>query len=492
MKVSDRAWRIGLLSVTAVAAAIRLHALDRFSYGLDEILEAYWTHGSWEFLWKSIRFDAIHPPLDYVVVKLFETFGPADWARKLPAVAWGTTTVPLVALLLQRRAGRPAGLTAAALLALAPFHVRYSQELRPYALGLFLLVASLLALERALRNPTATRVAVLYASCLATGYTAYLAGLVLAIAAVAMLIDDALSAGEERRSRAKRFLFFSPLFAAALAVAYAPWIPVVVEAARRPPPVARSSWTWSRVGETISFFAFASDDGTPISVRDLALAVPAVVGLAVAIRTRGLRWLAVWAGAGFAAIEILTQLHPNQTPTRRFLVAGIALVPIAALGLTSLLRSRRARVPAALLMVSIAAFDVLGLRGYFQNGRPDWRPLARLLRDRPPEEWVFTENAYTSLCLAFYVVGPESMYFAHRIGRPVRSLEGKPEILAWSWPQQTTTWVVTGPGDRSERLRDWLRQFPSTPYPSAEGSVLYRLDESNRESAFRGERAPRR
>ena len=71
------------------AAAVRLFRLDHFSYGLDEVLEGFFIQGDWAFFWKSLKFDAIHPPLDYLVGRAVELLGPLDWARKLPAVAWG-------------------------------------------------------------------------------------------------------------------------------------------------------------------------------------------------------------------------------------------------------------------------------------------------------------------------------------------------------------------------------------------------------------------
>jgi len=219
--------------------------------------------------------------------------------------------------------------------------------------------------------------------------------------------------------------------------------------------------------------------------------LPAVIGLVSSLTRRGPRPFAIWSLGAFAAIEVLGRIHPHWYVTRRYLPAGIVLVPLAAIGLSRIFRIPRLRAVAAVLGVAILALDMRGLSGYFTDGRADWSPLARFLRERPREEWVFTENAYTSLCLAFYVVGPDSLFHEHKVGRPVRSLEGKPEVLVWSWPKETTTWVVTGPGDRSERMREWLAQFPSTPYPSAEGSVLYRLDDSVRDDAFWGSRAPR-
>src|SRR3954470_1201508 len=153
LRTVSRRGRIVLLVILSAAAAIRLYRLGYFSYGLDEILQCYWLKGSWAFFWKALRGDAYHPPLDYIVDRLFEGFGPGAAARKLPAVAWGIATIDVFASLLARRIGEKAGLAAAALLAVAPFHVRFSQELRPYSLSLLLLCLSLYALERYLERP---------------------------------------------------------------------------------------------------------------------------------------------------------------------------------------------------------------------------------------------------------------------------------------------------------------------------------------------------
>src|SRR5438874_530471 len=226
------------------AVAVRLFRLDHFSYGLDEVLQAFFIQGDRTFFWKTLKFDAIHPPLDYLIDRFVEILGPSDWARKLPAVFWGVGTIAAVGFLLARRAGRAAGWIAAALLAFAPFHVRYSQELRPYSLGLFGLALSLLLLDRFLEKPRAGRLAALWVSCLATAYALYFAALVLAIAAAAMLVEDAFSVDESRRRAARRFLAWSPVFGATLFVAYLPWWPVVLEAARRPPPVLAPPISW--------------------------------------------------------------------------------------------------------------------------------------------------------------------------------------------------------------------------------------------------------
>ena len=133
---------------------MRCWHLSSFSLWLDEILQVYWVQGTWKFFWASLRFDAVHPPLDYLVTKGLNVLQPADWVRKLPSVLWGTLSIAAAAELLRRRVGAAEGLGAAALLAFAPFHVRYSQELRPYSLGVFLVCLSLLALESYLARPS--------------------------------------------------------------------------------------------------------------------------------------------------------------------------------------------------------------------------------------------------------------------------------------------------------------------------------------------------
>src|SRR5688500_5509360 len=303
--------RIAAAVLLSAAAAVRLFRLDHFSYGLDEVLQAYFIQGDWEFFWKSLTFDAFHPPLDYLVGRFVEALGPADWARKLPAVAWGVGTVAAMGLLLGRRAGAPVGWLAAILLAFAPFHVRYSQELRPYSLGLFLLVLSLLLLDRYVERPGPARLAVLWLACLATAYTLYLAALVLAMAAIAMLLEEAFSRDEARRRAARKFLAWSPAFAVTLFLAYLPWWPVVLEATRRQPMATAAPASLERLGRILSFFSFAPDDGQPLGRKGPFFLLLVVFGLLRAAATPRLRFLAVWGIAGLVAIEVLGRLHPH-------------------------------------------------------------------------------------------------------------------------------------------------------------------------------------
>lgn len=371
----------------------------------------------------------------------------------------------------------------ALLLAAAPFHVRYSQEFRPYALGVFLLCLSLLLLDFFLERPGILRLSALYLACLSTAYALYLAAAVLGLAAAAMLVEDSFAADPTRRRTARRFLAWSPLFLLLLFLAYLPWLPVVIEAGRRAPPVAAEALSWTRLARTLAFFAFAHSDGDPFDWATALWTGLVVVGTAVTFRQRGLRFFLVWCFGGLALIETLGRVHPHWYASRRFLPAGVALPFLVAISLT-LLGRRRGAFAAALVLVLLLALDAKGLADYFREGRADWRPLGRFLRGRPKQERIFTENQYSELCVAFYVEGPEWLYRGGRLGRDVWNLDGEVVRLTWSWKPGTTAWLVLAGEPVHEPLRRWAVAFPSTAFPTAEGALLHRLDPALRDSVF--------
>ena len=482
----SRRFRLALAAILLTAAVIRIYRLDHFSFGLDEVMEGFWVRGTWKFFWRALRFDAVHPPLDYLVNRFVEALHPDEWLRRIPAVLWGIGTVWAVAVLAARRLGELVGLTAAALLAVAPFHVRYSQEYRPYAIGLFFLCVSMVALDKFLQRPSWPRLLTLFVLCLATAYSLYLAAVVLGIAALALLVEDALTADRERRTAARWFLIWSPSFAFALWLAYLPWWPVVLEAARRPAPVPPEPLTIHRAGQVLSFFAFAPKDGWPFRPGTAMYVTLALVGLILAARRRGARFLAVWVVAGFAVIEVLGRLHPHWYGTRRYLPAGLALSILAALPTAALLQRRVTRVVGAALLAGCVFFGARGLSVYFREGRADWRTLARFVESQAaPSERIFTENQYAQLCLAYYLVGPDWLYESmEKTGTPSRdiaNLEGEAVRLTWAWKPGQRAWLVLAGEPPMADLRRRTESLPAFAFPKAEGAVLHRLDPERRE-----------
>jgi hypothetical protein len=455
--------------LAAVAALIRAIRLDHFSFWLDEILETYTIRDSWPNLWRSLHWQGLHAPLDYVFRKPLEYLQPSDAIRRIPSVLWGALSVPLFGWLLARRGGRTFGLCGAGLLALAPYHVRYSQEVRPYALGMLLLVASVLALDTYLDRPGILRLAVLYGACLATLYTLYVAGLVLALATASLLVEDAFDEDSRRRSATRRFLIWSPVFAAAIAVGYLPWWPTLIRAMRSSPMTTAPALSIRRLGRYISYFGFGPRDAVPLQLSDAIFLGAMVFGFIAAWRTPRLRFLLPWGIGGVALLELLEQQHPTYDSIFHWLPAGLGLTAIAALGVSRILEARVSVAGRAAAILLIFLLSLQGLSSYFREGRPDWRPLARFLAVTPASERIFVENQYTQLCVGYYLVGPDWLCCKKLTQREVANLDGNLSRLLQAWDRSRDSWLVLAAGPRSEALRSWAARFPAIAFPTAEG-----------------------
>jgi hypothetical protein len=139
-------------------------------------------------------------------------------------------------------------------------------------------------------------------------------------------------------------------------------------------------------------------------------------------------------------------------------------------------------------LAAVLFLDATALRTYFRQGRADWRPLADYLRrDAAPAERIFTENQYSQLCVAFYLVGPRWLFDATEGGRPSRSvvnLEGEIARLHGAWAPGQRAWLVLAGEPTHEALRRWSSEFPTFSFPRAERAVLHRLDPALREAAL--------
>ncbi|MGE5278945.1 MAG: hypothetical protein ACM3SU_18280 [Acidobacteriota bacterium] len=381
--------------LTGIALAIRLYRLDHFSYWLDEVLQTFTVRSSWRELWRSLRWQGLHAPLDYVLLKVIEGFHPSDALRRIPAVLWGTGCVLAFGSLLTRRGGRAIGLVSAALLALSPYHVRYSQEVRPYSLGLFLLTASLLALDAFLERPNGLRLGLFYVACLATIYSLYLAGLVLFIAAGSLIVFDGFDPEQARRASARRFLLWSPAFIAAVAVGYLPWWSVLLRAIRSPANSAPPDFGMVRLVRWFSYFGFSGWDQTSLGAAGLLFLILSLTGAVIASRRPRLRFLVPWAVLGLTTIEVLEHRHPEFDSIFHWLPAGLGLTALAGVGLASLFRTRVPWPAGTLVFAAVILVDVRSLATYFRAGRPDWRPVAQFLSSTPGGERIFAENPYT-------------------------------------------------------------------------------------------------
>jgi predicted membrane-bound mannosyltransferase len=140
-----------LAAVVAVGALLRFATLDVQHFWLDEAVTAGLLQLDVDDMIGVSWTTESTPPLYYLVARGWaEVFGTGEIGlRSLSALA-GTLTIPVVYAIGATLASRRAGLVAAALTAVSPALVWYSQEARSYALVILLSALSLLFVARAL------------------------------------------------------------------------------------------------------------------------------------------------------------------------------------------------------------------------------------------------------------------------------------------------------------------------------------------------------
>jgi hypothetical protein len=141
-------------AITLLALLLRLPGLDDSVFGDELFTYEIATRPGFGHMLDGITGPLeISPPLYFVFAWVCAKLGdPHVWIR-VPALVAGVALVPAAYALGVRTVGRTAGLIGAALLALSPFAIFYSDEARAYSLAaLFVVLAALALLAAAERG----------------------------------------------------------------------------------------------------------------------------------------------------------------------------------------------------------------------------------------------------------------------------------------------------------------------------------------------------
>ena len=143
--MTSRDIRRALVGLVVLAAALRFWRIGHQSFWLDEVFTVRLVNEDLAGMLKGVRETESTPHLYYSLAWLWEKVaGDGEGALRSLSALFGIATVP-VAYLAARELFRPAvALTAAALVAVNPWLVWYSQEARAYALLVLLSSAALL------------------------------------------------------------------------------------------------------------------------------------------------------------------------------------------------------------------------------------------------------------------------------------------------------------------------------------------------------------
>ena len=282
----------------------------------------------------------ITPPLFTLLAWLAGRLSDAAAVLRIPSLAAGILTVPLVYAIGRQTVGRNVGLLAALLTALSPFLIWQSVELRAYSLAVMLVAASTLSLLLAVdRRGWGWWFAYAALSCAAM-YTHYTVIYVLAAQAIWALV-------------AHRHIIVRILIANAVAaVGFVPWLPALrddLDATSQAAIGALAPFNLNNVTDFTARFLFGSPATGMESFYGPVLEAGLVVGLLIAVIGLGIRFL-----GGRASVSGLEVSRANLA-----LLAAAALAAPVGVGLVSLLgddqylsRNLATSAPAALIVLS--------------------------------------------------------------------------------------------------------------------------------------------
>ncbi len=367
-----------VVGLTLLAAGLRFATLGLQSYHHDEVVTASRVlRGSFVHAMDAVGFSESAPPLYYALAWAWtQVTGTGEWGLRALSAMAGVATVPVVYLIGAELRGRRAGLLAAALAAVNPMLLWYSQEARAYSLLALLCALSLLYCIRAVRSGRRrdlTIWGVVSALALATHYFA-----IFPIAAEVFLLA-------RRRGRESlrglwivilACLLLAPLVIHQMSYGHAEWIGNLSLGHR----VWETAATFL-TGETGDIIG--QPERPPLAFVPLALCLAAFALLAwradrVERRAAALPLTVGIVAVGIPVLLALSSASKDYVLARNLLPALIPLLVVVAIALTLPAAKRLGAVIAAGLIVYSLGFS-LAASALPQFQRPDWDAVASQL-----------------------------------------------------------------------------------------------------------------
>ena len=358
-----RTFVLAVGAITLLAAVIRFATLDRQSFWFDELVTVSLLHRGFLDLLREIPQSEATPYVYYVLAwpwtRLFG-FGEVG-VRSLSALA-GTATVPVAYGAAATLVSRRAGLIAAALVAVNPFLVWYSQEARSYSLFAFFAALTVYFFALALRGRPRSLTGWAVASSVAFA-THYFAAFLIVPEALWLLA----------RSPERRRVVAACVLPVAVAAAH---LPLILEQRRTGEEVSTSGFADRVVGIPKDLLVGYSFPGE--LVGSAAAAVLVVVGIALVVaapaHTRRAGVVAGALAAVYVAVPVALALVGPDYVIARNMVA--AVVPAAAF-LGAGYATRRIGVATAALLCALSLAIALAVTLDARYGRTDWRGAAK-------------------------------------------------------------------------------------------------------------------
>jgi hypothetical protein len=370
--------------LAALFVTVRLWNLGTFCLDSDEVWSLTCARESWSGLLSKAGFDIVHPPLFYMLLKLWILIGGTSlmWLRLLPALLSFTALVPFYFLCRSIGLGPWQMNLALALLSLNADQVFHSQYVRMYSLLFLLSLCSYCAFINYLyaEGPRRRSLIVLATVNVLLVYTHYYGWAVIACEAICVLFTE--------RRKLVRFLAST----AAVLACFIPWLLFAGHFAVM--RGLRGNLGWIRRPKFLDLFNYYANLTTPHEspyVSAAFLLLCAVLLYAGLLRLRRIRtFLDQWRmplllTAAFLpplGSFALSQVNPESVWGNRHLVVAIAPFYILVAIALSFLPFDRMRAVTVVLVAAWVALSATHL--VHPRPRVNYEVLAELMATREP------------------------------------------------------------------------------------------------------------
>jgi 4-amino-4-deoxy-L-arabinose transferase-like glycosyltransferase len=252
---------VALVSVLTIFVALRIWHIATYSLGGGEAFAMMGAKKDWSAMFSYIVSDIVHPPLFYVVLKLWILIGGESllWLKLLAVLSGVAMLIPLLLLCRELNLRLPVITLAVLLMAINGYMIHYAQELRMYGMFAFLALCSFWLFIRYFRSPgnNIRALFILTTVNLLTIYTHYFGWVVVGVEFLFLLIW-----------RRKIVAFgVSIIF---LLVIFSPWAYLVIQEARSIGGLDRNL-DWVPKPRPIDILDFYSTLNGPIGSRYIQL-----------------------------------------------------------------------------------------------------------------------------------------------------------------------------------------------------------------------------
>jgi len=470
------AYRYLLILVLILAAVLRLYKLGVPSLWWDEMGQALVAEDVLVNTLKGVQHHHGAVPLDYLITAVMVRLSRADFVLRLPAAIWGILSVYWIFRVGRLIHSERVGILAAFLLAINPFHIRYSQELRFYALFILLTLISSEIAWRAYHADTRKRWLLYACVGVLMVYTHYFGTIVILLHGLGMLLVCQQEKREHRHHDCARRLKHYLASAGVVFLLFLPWL--VFDALQESglPNATTPGWSLTIISDTLHAFSGYVDGYWGIWL------IVALVGLGVVwARSKALGLLfIVWLTLPLVAIVFLDQhrsyfYNPRQDlfalPPYLLLVSA-GIVGIAERVAAFMKPANRRYAQAAGIGVMVALFAVAtwpSLRNYYvyQGRHENWKEMAVIVEKNIHEGDVllFLENAPR---ITYYLSPP-----LRARARQVKNVEELTEIYETGKP----IWLITSPifikMKQFDPVRAWLKEHHPFKMALGTGLTLY-------------------